>query len=85
VIEYKIEDWRGSEQEQYLRPMTLYTPSKFPGYLQKAGRWQEAGRPKRVDGKWLKQDSFGTSHIPYNASLLGLEGGIKSKPRHSKF
>jgi len=36
--------------------MTLFTPSKFAGYLQKAGRWQEAGRPRRVDGRWVKPD-----------------------------
>jgi hypothetical protein len=39
---------------EYLRPTTLFLPSKFPGYLQSATKWAAAGRPKCVDGKWTK-------------------------------
>lgn len=74
VVEYKVEDWRGSEQEQYLRPMTLFTPSKFPGYLQKAGRWQEANRPRRVDGSWVKRDIISRNSNPYYAIPAGFRG-----------
>lgn len=72
VIEYKTEDWRGGEQEQYLRPITLFTPSKFPGYLQKAGRWQEAGRPKRVDGRWLRGSNIKEITPPDEAIPYGF-------------
>lgn len=32
VIDKKVEEWRGTEYEQYLRPITLFS-SKFDGYL----------------------------------------------------
>jgi hypothetical protein len=49
--DYKNEHWRDSEQAQYLRPATLFGP-KLPGYLQSATKWDSAGRPERVNGKW---------------------------------
>ena len=33
VIENKTTEWKGSEWEKYLRPSTLFLPSKFEGYL----------------------------------------------------
>jgi len=33
VINNKIESWLGSEWAKYLRPSTLFIPSKFEGYL----------------------------------------------------
>jgi len=55
VIEYKTEDWRGREQEQYLRPATLFIPKNLPGYLQRAGKWDQAGRPNKINGSWAKR------------------------------
>lgn len=52
VVDYKNADWRDSEQAQYLRPVTLFIPKNFPGYLQSATKWSAAGRPERVNGKW---------------------------------
>ncbi|WP_029686581.1 conserved phage C-terminal domain-containing protein, partial [Tatumella saanichensis] len=51
VVDYKTGDWRGTEQEQYLRPATLFIPKNFPGYLQRAGKWDTAGRPKKLNGR----------------------------------
>ncbi len=37
VIDFKCAEWRGSEMENYLRPMTLFS-TKFEGYLNAAKR-----------------------------------------------
>jgi len=54
VVDYSVEKW-GSDLKmaEYLRPTTLFLPSKFPGYLQSAGKWQAAGKPVRENGKWV--------------------------------
>lgn len=36
VIDYKVEEWKGTEMQKYLRPETLFRPSKFEGYLNAA-------------------------------------------------
>ena len=33
VIDNKVEHWKNTEQEQYLRPITLFSKSKFESYL----------------------------------------------------
>lgn len=33
VIDNKVEHWWGTEQQQYLRPITLFSKSKFESYL----------------------------------------------------
>lgn len=33
VINNKVKDWKGTSFEQYLRPITLFAPSKFENYL----------------------------------------------------
>ncbi|MES3470803.1 conserved phage C-terminal domain-containing protein [Enterobacter hormaechei] len=40
----------------YLRPQTLFQPTKFPGYLKSANSWAKAGRPPRVNGEWARED-----------------------------
>lgn len=36
VVSFMSEKWKGTDQEQYLRPSTLFRPSKFEGYLNDA-------------------------------------------------
>ena len=36
VIEYKVKEWKGTDFQKYLRPETLFRPSKFEGYLNAA-------------------------------------------------
>ena len=33
VIDTKTAEWKGTDMEQYLRPETLFSASKFEGYL----------------------------------------------------
>jgi len=38
VVDAKVRDWFGSDMSRYLRPSTLFRPSKFSGYLENARR-----------------------------------------------
>ncbi|WP_313353656.1 conserved phage C-terminal domain-containing protein [Kosakonia cowanii] len=54
VVDYTNEKWSADLQmAEYLRPTTLFLSSKFPGYLQAATKWKEAGRPVRRNGEWV--------------------------------
>ena len=44
VISVKVEEWRGTEHEKFLRPETLFRQSKFESYLNQKPRT----RPKLV-------------------------------------
>jgi uncharacterized phage protein (TIGR02220 family) len=55
VIDYTNAKWGDDlTMTEYLRPITLFGPTKFPGYLKGGGAWDRAGRPVCVDGKWVK-------------------------------
>ncbi|MCK1969172.1 conserved phage C-terminal domain-containing protein [Franconibacter sp. IITDAS19] len=47
VVDYKQEQWRDTEWYDYMRPQTLFIPSKFEGYLLNATRWNDRKRPPR--------------------------------------
>ncbi len=38
VIDSKVKDWIHNKMAEYLRPTTLFSPTKFPGYLNAASR-----------------------------------------------
>ncbi len=46
VIEKKCKHWLGTSQEKYLRPTTLFLPSKFEIYLNEIDKNTENGRAK---------------------------------------
>ncbi|EPA9397924.1 conserved phage C-terminal domain-containing protein [Yersinia enterocolitica] len=55
TVDYLHAKWAADlNMAEYLRPTTLFQPTKFPGYLEGANRWHEAGCPARKDGKWIK-------------------------------
>ena len=57
VVDYCNAKWSDDlKMSDYLRPQTLFQPSKFPGYLKSANNWQNAGRPRRVNGDWARED-----------------------------
>lgn len=68
VIDYKNQDWGDDlTYSEYLRPATLFSPSKFMGYLSTAERWDRNNRPKKINGKWLQPNNKltpATSEIP---------------------
>ncbi len=51
VIDAKAAEWYGGEMEQYLRPQTLFAPSKFEGYLnagvRSGAKWRPAAETAR--------------------------------------
>ncbi|MEC5321492.1 conserved phage C-terminal domain-containing protein [Brenneria populi subsp. brevivirga] len=55
TVDYLNAKWgEDLNMAEYLRPVTLFQPSKFPGYLEGARKWSAAGRPVQRDGKWVK-------------------------------
>ncbi|EKN6372941.1 GntR family transcriptional regulator [Yersinia enterocolitica] len=55
TVDYLHAKWAADlDMAEYLRPTTLFQPTKFPGYLEGASRWHAHGRPVRKDGKWVK-------------------------------
>jgi len=46
VIDLKAEQWLGTEQQKYLRPITLFSTSKFENYLNEPQK-QNNGKPKQ--------------------------------------
>ncbi|WP_312068693.1 conserved phage C-terminal domain-containing protein [Lelliottia nimipressuralis] len=57
VVDYCNAKWSEDlTMSAYIRPQTLFQPTKFPGYLKSANSWANAGRPERVNGEWARQD-----------------------------
>lgn len=57
VVDYSNAKWSEDlTMSAYLRPQTLFQPTKFPGYLKSANSWDKAGRPARVNGEWARED-----------------------------
>ncbi|HHA2229022.1 TPA: conserved phage C-terminal domain-containing protein [Enterobacter ludwigii] len=57
VVDYCNAKWSEDlTMSAYLRPQTLFQPTKFPGYLKSANSWAKAGRPARVNGEWARED-----------------------------
>ena len=67
VIDSKAREWKGTDMEQYLRPDTLFRPTKFESYVNYAKKRLNAIRMKRIaaaepveaepeltDEEWLK-------------------------------
>ncbi|WP_312771278.1 conserved phage C-terminal domain-containing protein, partial [Escherichia coli] len=73
-IDYKNEHWKGLEDYQYMRPKTLFTPGKFPSYLQIATRWNAKGRPKREDWDAARKNNSLTFGGPDKAIPAGFRG-----------
>lgn len=55
VVDYKNEHWHDTDMYDYMRPQTLFIPSKFEGYLLSATRWNGRNRPAREQWEQLRQ------------------------------
>ncbi|MNW62266.1 hypothetical protein D3C74_403850 [compost metagenome] len=49
VIDIKTEEWLGKDQEKYLRPNTLFTPTNFENYLNQANPKKRSGKVPQLD------------------------------------
>lgn len=45
VVDNKVADWKGTEYEQFLRPQTLFAPSKFDTYLNQGAKTSKTSNP----------------------------------------
>lgn len=78
VVDYCNAKWGDDlKMSDYLRPQTLFQPSKFPGYLKSANNWDKAGRPERVNGEWAREDGIfkpSFKNTDYSAIPPGFRG-----------
>ncbi|HHB6676820.1 conserved phage C-terminal domain-containing protein [Enterobacter hormaechei] len=78
VVDYSNAKWGDDlKMSDYLRPQTLFQPSKFPGYLKSANNWNKANRPQRVNGEWSRQDGVFKSsfqNTDYSEIPAGFRG-----------
>lgn len=78
VTDYCNAKWSNDlKMSDYLRPQTLFQPSKFPGYLKSANSWNNAGRPERLNGEWARQDGVFRStfkDVDYGQIPAGFRG-----------
>ncbi|WP_337037792.1 MULTISPECIES: conserved phage C-terminal domain-containing protein [Pseudescherichia] len=77
VVDYSTAKWGDDlKMSEYLRPTTLFQPSKFPAYLQAATNWEKAGRPERRNGHWVNSDAARTSfdNVDYSQIPAGFRG-----------
>lgn len=59
VVDYCNAKWGDDlNMSDYLRPQTLFQPSKFPGYLKSANSWDKANRPVSVNGQWVRSEGI---------------------------
>ncbi len=80
TVDYMVEKWRNDEEmSDYLRPTTLFQPTKFPGYQGSSEAWEKKGRPARVNGKWVRSSQLtkATGDIPegFNQNLPATNQG----------
>ncbi|WP_340615184.1 conserved phage C-terminal domain-containing protein [Xenorhabdus thailandensis] len=55
ITDYLTTKWReDGKMRDYLRPKTLFGPENCTEYFDKACKWDKAGRPACVNGRWLK-------------------------------
>ncbi|WP_288476682.1 conserved phage C-terminal domain-containing protein [uncultured Pantoea sp.] len=63
TVDYSIAKWAEDPKMcEYVRPETIFRPGKFPGYLSSAQKWDKAGRPRCINGKW-QRDVMAVSQV----------------------
>jgi uncharacterized phage protein (TIGR02220 family) len=75
VIDLKHEHWHENDKQyQYMRPETLFRPSKFEGYLQSATRWEAKGRPSRDSWDKTRERDINVMSTPDTSIPEGFRG-----------
>lgn len=75
VIDYKVKEWSGTEMQKYLRPETLFRPSKFEGYLN-AAQTKAPTKAKQSNADTLSGRAVETAFkdLPANEQKSRLSG-----------
>uniref|UniRef100_A0A8I0CXP4 Conserved phage C-terminal domain-containing protein n=1 Tax=Pseudomonas tritici TaxID=2745518 RepID=A0A8I0CXP4_9PSED len=77
VVDYCNAKWGDDlKMSDYLRPQTLFQPSKFPGYLKSANSWDKANRPASVNGQWVRSDGIFKESFQ-NTDYSGVPDGFR--------
>lgn len=77
VVDYCNAKWGNDlNMSDYLRPQTLFQPSKFPGYLKSANSWDKANRPASVNGQWVRSDGIFKESFQ-NTDYSGVPDGFR--------
>lgn len=64
VTDYTNAKWADdAKMSDYLRPKTLFGPENFQIYYQSALKWEAAGRPACVNGRWVKNTDITVSNF----------------------
>lgn len=76
TVDYMNAKWGNDlAMSDYLRPTTLFAPTKFPGYQQSSTAWDKRGRPACINGKW--QTSVNHRVTPASAAIPpGFSNGL---------
>lgn len=75
VVDYLNEKWaKDSKMSDYLRPKTLFSPENCVEYFDKAKKWNRAGRPSWVNGKWENHSQSMAFGKPDNTIPTGFRG-----------
>lgn len=75
VVDYSAVEWGGDlKMAKYLRPTTLFQPSKFPGYLQSATLWNAKGRPARKNWDSKHERDVNAICVPDDVIPPGFRG-----------
>ena len=79
VIDFKVAEWKGNENNQYLRPATLFNAEKFNQYVGEKGakqigttkHWSETATGIRSKGKELSSDEGAFDGFPlFKAAVI---------------
>lgn len=68
VIDTKVKEWTGTDQEQYIRPNTLFRPSNFESYLNQKSKVVSMDKQKE-----FVKNQMASRDIEYEPNL----GGVK--------
>ncbi|HEJ7014406.1 TPA: conserved phage C-terminal domain-containing protein [Serratia marcescens] len=82
TVDYLTAKWGGDlAMSDYLRPTTLFAPTKFPGYQQSSTAWDKKGRPACINGKW--QTSTNHRVTPATGAIPpGFSNGLPTGGEH---
>lgn len=85
TVDYMTAKWGNDlAMSDYLRPTTLFGPTKFPGYQQSSTAWDKKGRPACINGKW--QTSTNHRVTPATGAIPpGFSNGLPAGDDHDGF
>lgn len=88
VTDYTNAKWADdAKMSDYLRPKTLFGPENFQTYNQNALKWEAAGRPDCINGRWVKNNDISVSSFttPTETALRQHESAEACEKAYSRY